>query len=444
MTDTWEWPSINAPALARYVTPRRAVAALGFTPSVADHTTHDLLASGEQATLVGRIYDDLVARGIAYSLEPVNASTVTQRIRPPETVIGSTTRPGEGTCLDLAVLFAGLCQDRWLRPLVVVFEDHAIALVSVVDRHDSPYPATTGAFVNGVCDDAGALCQLVDDHKHLAVECTGFAVTKTADDARRDQSGTMSFADACAAGRTALSEYDLRFAIDPIVLHRGGVTPDDTVLPLDSRLGEFLLGAAKAKVAIDAISLALPQVTAVPTGNELDAIQRALVEVLKTYDVVLEVSKEWIEAAFGRDGVLDGATIATLTTGELVERIRDRRGHCGLIGELYRQGGGREYFARQLGGSDPRLGDIDKAFDELTGADFDFFDRAQEAGEFLQDEAGKVSDAILTDDLVQARNIVRAGAKHVAVLQQAIATNRRELKDLAHQLGIKTMESPQP
>jgi hypothetical protein len=80
MTDTWDWPSINNAQLARYVTPNRAVAALGFTPAVPDQTANDLLKSGEHSTLVSRIYEDLVARKISYSLEPVVASTIVQRI----------------------------------------------------------------------------------------------------------------------------------------------------------------------------------------------------------------------------------------------------------------------------------------------------------------------------------------------------------------------------
>jgi len=440
MTDTWNWPSINNAQLARYVTPNRAVAALGFTPAVPDQTANDLLNRGEHSTLVSRIYEDLVARKISYSLEPVVASTIVQRIRPPESVLGSATRPGEGTCLDLALLLAGLCQHRWLRPVVVVFRDHAIALVSIIDRFDTPYPITTSIFVGGISTDAAALRDIVDNHSHLAIECTGFAVTKTSGDVRRNADGTLSFADACLAGHTSLDARELRFGIDPIELHRAGILPDDQVLQLDERVDEFLRGAAQAKGAVEVISGALPQVTETPSRSELAAIKGALDEVLKTYDVVLEVSKEWIEAAVADGGSLDSATISALTTGDLVERIRDRRGHCGRIGELYWNEGGRDYFARQLV-NDPRLIEIDAAFDELTGVDYAFFDRAQEAGKFLQDTVGQVLDAMLAGDQARVQTIVRASAKHVAVLQQAVAANRRQLKELAQQLGIDVADS---
>ena len=282
---------------------------------------------------------------------------------------------------------------------------------------------------------------LVDNDSHLAIECTGFAVTKTSGDARRNADGTLSFADACLAGRAAFDGHELRFGIDPIELHRGGILPDDEVLQLDGRVDEFLRGAAQAKSAVETISDALPQVTDTPSTSELAAIGGALHEVLKTYDVVLDVSKEWIEAAVSDDGKLDGQVISDLATGDLVERIRDGRGHCGRIGELYWNEGGREYFARQLA-NDPRLIEIDAAFNELTGADYTFFDQAQLAGTFLQDAAGQVLDAVVAGDQARVLTIVRGNAKHVAALQQAIATNRRQLKDLAQQLDIDVAESP--
>jgi hypothetical protein len=437
MTDTWDWPPVNRAELARYVTPERAVAALGMTPAVPDNTTHDLLARGEQRTLVARIYDDLAARRVSYSLEPVIDSTLAQRIRPPETVLGSDTRPGEGTCLDLAVLFAGLCQHRYLLPIVAVFKDHAIALVSIVDRHDSPYPGAAGVFTDGVCDEAGPLRQLVDNASHLAVECTGIAVTTTSGDPRRSPSGQLTFADACTAGRAALDERELRFAIDPTTLHKSGVSPDDEVLRLDPRVSAFVQGAQQARGATDAIDAALPAVDTAPSGSERDALSGALREVLKTYDVILEVSKEWIEAAVGDAGTLEPDTISSLATGDLVTRIEDRRGHCHRIGELYWNEGGRAYFARQLD-DDSKLDEIDDAFRELAGSDDAFFDRATQTGEFLQEQATEVLDAVLAGDTAAVQDRVRTSAKHVAVLQQAVAANRRQLKELGRRLGLDT------
>lgn len=49
-----------------------------------------------------------------------------QRIRTPEEILG---RPNQGTCVDLSLLFGGLCLHHQLSPVLVVLDGHAFAAV---------------------------------------------------------------------------------------------------------------------------------------------------------------------------------------------------------------------------------------------------------------------------------------------------------------------------
>jgi tetratricopeptide (TPR) repeat protein len=82
------------------------------------------------------IYEVLATAGIQYVHEPATSPKGGQEIRPPDQVLA---RPKHGTCIDLALLFAGACLDAGLRPFVVVVDSttgrssHAVIAV-MLDR----------------------------------------------------------------------------------------------------------------------------------------------------------------------------------------------------------------------------------------------------------------------------------------------------------------------
>ena len=65
---------------------------------------------------------------IRYALEQYHPSEALQTIRTPPEVLVS---PREGTCLDLAALFCGLCEAYELLPILIVIDGHALAAVSL-------------------------------------------------------------------------------------------------------------------------------------------------------------------------------------------------------------------------------------------------------------------------------------------------------------------------
>ena len=116
-----------------------------------------------------------------------------------------------GTCLDLAVLFAGLFLGAELLPLLIVFEDHAVVAVSQTrGRRDihAPSRRERSYFEAGTLTDHSQLVDLVETSGQLVLECTGasFAEGLSADwpEGQKRQAGFMSFDRALKSGMAQL------------------------------------------------------------------------------------------------------------------------------------------------------------------------------------------------------------------------------------------------
>ncbi|WP_306334706.1 tetratricopeptide repeat protein [Streptomyces sp. KL118A] len=145
------------------------------------------------------LYEAFASLRIQYADEPTTSDPGRQTIRPPDQVLG---RPRHGTCLDLAVTFAGACLDAGLHPLIIVLAgaragDPAHALVAVWldgnwsnrahrdyrwDEQDPDWQTLPPDFIDQLAeteDSPGAF---------LAVDITGVASrVDSADPRRREQ-----------------------------------------------------------------------------------------------------------------------------------------------------------------------------------------------------------------------------------------------------------------
>lgn len=222
------WSRRDPQGLARFVTPQaRDWLTLGLS-------RFDLEADPQgRLRVVHAIYDALARERIHYAIEEYNPSAALQPIREPAEILR---RPKEGTCLDLAVLFSGLCMGNRLLPIIVVLKGHAIALVSL--SHDladwDGYRPEREWFDQGPIDEPerfSAAVGLVDSGAYVAVECTGFASSEKLAQLAREElpetvgriDGVLPFERAVAAGREQLSLPDraLQFAVDVAVAHYG-------------------------------------------------------------------------------------------------------------------------------------------------------------------------------------------------------------------------------
>jgi hypothetical protein len=234
LADDWRPWRISSPELlSRYVNHVAAAQAVEddffahLSVDGAETSVHDLRSSGRLDKLVEAIYQRLSALGIRYDVEPVSlASPVTfdQEIRTPGEIVNTKI----GTCLDLALVFAGLCVHARLLPLIVLLRNnanqsaHALVVIDgeyTHDRWSEPRGWSEADRKSAIIDrDAGRkywaadgkLWERIVKGRYIPVECTGFSVTRA--DGRK--SDTLSFAEAGERARQNLQNYDHAATLD--------------------------------------------------------------------------------------------------------------------------------------------------------------------------------------------------------------------------------------
>lgn len=242
----WEWPNTDKPGLARFAL-EQSSKSIELSISRYDQPQDP---KGRR-WIADNIYSTLQKKGVRYSLEKFNASSATQLIRTPSEIFGQK----EGTCLDLALLFCGVCLGYELLPLVILIDGHALAAVSLnydIRTKDALNRAERRYFTNALLTDGEPLRQLVAGGAYLAVECTGFAETlrlpeSLPEGVGRNGEGLLSFDRAVAAGAEQLSRADrpFLFGVDIAAAHDLGFKPEtDNGLPAtvgeDITVGEGL------------------------------------------------------------------------------------------------------------------------------------------------------------------------------------------------------------
>lgn len=227
----WEpWLTTEERTLARYASPDSArLLQLPPGSNPADFRADE---DGKYLTLQ-LLYEALAGSGINYDLEPFSLQTGFQRIRPPTQILGP---PRQGTCLDLALLVAGLCMHYELLPLIVALKGHALVAVSRNLYHRDAGGSRREElrfFEHGMLPEGQleALRELVDTGEYMALECTGFAFARNLSEQVPEGagrfSGRMPFERALDAGREQLdvATRPFLFALDVFELRRVGLEP---------------------------------------------------------------------------------------------------------------------------------------------------------------------------------------------------------------------------
>ena len=220
----WKWAKANEKDLARFVN-EKAIQLLDKLP-VEDRLKLLSKPSGRRK-VVEAIYQTLAKKGIRYDIEKYQPEAETQHIRTPVEILNT---PGEGTCLDLAILFCSLCFGYDLLPLLILIEGHAFAAVSLThSRHgfnDDEHKKGWDDFRRTVFDttdlfqgeeNLAKLQKLVKEESYIAVECTGFTRSQSlAIEGIPRQEGGISFEDAVVIGEKNLNNPNkpFKFAID--------------------------------------------------------------------------------------------------------------------------------------------------------------------------------------------------------------------------------------
>jgi tetratricopeptide (TPR) repeat protein len=207
---TWEpWPIDNYPLLARYVVPGERLKLDIDPPAMRAQKTYLEIARA--------IYDALCKRNLQYEVQPYDSDARQQQVRPPDAILNGAK---VGTCLDLACLFAGECLGRGLFAVVVGTHGHAfVAIASDSDLNTGSGVPGRKIFKEGVIDDSTGFSELIETHRFVPIECTGFVHSTTSPEGRHDgisrnAQGFLTFEDAVRVGRKNANEQMFTFAID--------------------------------------------------------------------------------------------------------------------------------------------------------------------------------------------------------------------------------------
>jgi hypothetical protein len=223
---SWEWPKTDRGGLARFVSGDVAPA---FDLKI---NRNDLSPDADgRRKLVNAIYFALQNKELRYALEKYYPDDAVQLIRSPSEILGQK----EGTCLDLALLFCGVCLGYELLPQVVLIEGHALATVALnfdLRNKDAFNRTERNFFENALLTNADVFRQMVKGGSYIAVECTGFAQTEKLPAANpegvgRDFQKLLPFERALNAGSEQLNnvERPFLFALDIAWAHDLGFRP---------------------------------------------------------------------------------------------------------------------------------------------------------------------------------------------------------------------------
>ncbi len=224
---SWEaWRMSERERLARYVIPAERLRLEVEEPAQ------------PRLEIIRAIYQAFCRRELRYDIEPYNPDLGVQSIRQPDAILEES---GKGTCLDLALLFAGECLGRGLLAVVIVVCGHAlVAVASEYDLRASVKPERN-AFQKGVITEPETLQRLIEDQGFVPVECTGFVKsTKHPEgvfaDIARNANDFLEFDEAVRVGHKQLETKDFRFALDVEYLHQNNHPPYD---PKSEELNEL-------------------------------------------------------------------------------------------------------------------------------------------------------------------------------------------------------------
>jgi len=226
----WVWRTESPEALARFVSPRCAVAAFGGVDRIEDRTKFDVIADGDLTEAIGALYQMLREEQIDYDKEGYLAGSVhSQKIRNPIEIKDRKV----ATCLDISLLFSALALDLGLRPILILLEDHALVALSTATGFDLVIDRES---------DRDAVMTMLENEQLIPLEITGCLMGDRVD---------LDLGEALERGRQTVINGEFEAAVDPQFLHERDFVPIDC--PGGSRVGIGLVSS----VGVGAVALAV-------------------------------------------------------------------------------------------------------------------------------------------------------------------------------------------
>ncbi|MFM9706467.1 vWA-MoxR associated conflict system protein [Streptomyces galilaeus] len=321
----WEkWKKTEPARLASYVNPGAVTHEFGSLGATFAQRSADLREA------VRQVYNHLAAQNLPYETSLIDFEDyheAEQIIRPPADVATE-----GGNCLELSLLFAGMCAAHKLRPLLVLLKNHALVAVWLGGDLEatwttgrpaaSDFRITSGGVGNlqsGTEALRNNLTELVEEGVYALVDCTGFARSGPAG------AGTfpLTFDAAVAHGLAETCSRELVNIVDIAFLWRhrlhcpypvpaASCTADAAVPSSPSYLRVSAVGSRALAYALDAAAEVIPQV-----GELLEQPGWSRQDISRLLDTLAGVAQcsertHLVRLARGLDLALDaGAFITT-------------------------------------------------------------------------------------------------------------------------------------
>ena len=190
----------NHPALTRIIT--AAGDLLGQWTGSASLDEYQTQDPDRVVKMMAALFNTIKSEGIKYATVPASFETSGQRIRLVDEVLGAHL----GTCLDMAMLYAGCLEAMGLHPIVVLSKGHAFAGCWLVEN----------SFADSVNDDPSLLTKRMASgiNEILVVECTCMNAGNAA-----------TFEEACAIAEKKLDPEQFLLFLDIFRARKGHVRP---------------------------------------------------------------------------------------------------------------------------------------------------------------------------------------------------------------------------
>ena len=292
MTD-WLWSKYDDRGIARFVLNNATDWLTSPRPPVNWNDMHQSVEDREK--LVKALYNTLREYPIRYTPEKYQPDQAQQSVRRPDEILD---RPGEGTCLDLSLLFCGICIGCDLIPWLVRVKGHAFVMVSLSHRLRDWRAISRPEwkeFLDGPLKDATKMKGWIDGGRYLAVECTGFCAVNCWARARRPRAAAPTTCSSSTTARAAgRNQFDtpsrpLEYAIDLAVARYEWKFESDGLRPARRPPTETLAAATHLTRSA----------TQAPRMEDL----KCLIDRRLQRDAVIESLKEALGSSSGRPSV---------------------------------------------------------------------------------------------------------------------------------------------
>ena len=154
----------------------------------------------------------------------------------------------------------------------------------------------------------------------------------------------------------------------------------------------------------------------------------ALDEIGKTWQVMDTAITQFLKLGIDNDAMEKGSDVLLrMEGGGLLSGVKDGRGHCHIIGNIFQTYLDR-WFEEFLKGEE--LDSIRRVFDSLSEYDLDIFRDMENVAEQLQAEATQILDMVSTGQIDEAKGRVLAFRKELQPLRLGISETLQKLYQL--------------